>query len=154
MTRKKRLEENENLFDDKNQNNESAKSIIEYDSITYCLPCSKVILETWKGWPHRKAVPMLPNLDGNECEKCGSSQSLSGHKITWLNCHHEFNTGLPDYWLLEIEGKAVKWGRPYLGQEECTRCGTIAVVSEMNKSSNRRELKINCAKCGLVKMRK
>ena len=122
----------------------------EYDSVIYCLPCSKIILESWKGCPHKKAVPMLPNLDGKECGKCGSNQPLSGHKITWLNC----GCGLPDFWLLEIDGRMIKWGRPYLGQEECPRCGATAVVSEINKTRNRPELKINCGKCGLVKMLK
>jgi hypothetical protein len=129
-------------------------TFVEHDSVIYCLPCSKVILESWKGWPHKKAVPALPHIDGNQCEKCDSSQSLSGHKITWFNYHSEFNTGLPDYWLLEIDGERIKWGKPYLGQEECPKCGTIAIVSEMNYPSGRRELKINCTRCGLVKMRK
>ena len=87
---------------------------MENQIIQYCEDCAKQILQTWKGWPHKKAIPVLPKIVGSVCENCGGNNILENNRITWFNYHGEYSTGLPEYWLLKIDGERTKWGCPKL----------------------------------------
>lgn len=119
--------------------------------VTYCNVCADRILEPWKGWPHRDVIPLLPKSIGGVCEKCGSNETLDPSEIIWLNCHSEYSTGLPDYWLLVISSGWSKWGLPYFSEGQCPRCKGRAILSEMNYGSGNRELRHNCQKCGVLR---
>ena len=115
----------------------------------YCENCSKDILAEWKGWPHKNAIPRLPTVTAGKCEECGESGILSSNRITWLNYHSEYSTGLPDHWLLVIDGDRTKWGRPYYAEACCPTCGHRTIVSEMKYPNGKCELKHNCDDCGV-----
>ena len=120
---------------------------------SYCFHCSVDILSAWKGWPHKDTLPILPVLRDGHCAHCSNSKALSGERITWFNYHSEFSTGLPDYWLLKIDGERTKWGHPYLRDSDCPRCGVPAIISEMNYPNGKHELKVNCGACGVISFR-
>lgn len=117
--------------------------------IQYCESCTKKILRKWKGWPHKDAVPLLPKLVDGICPKCGEKSILENEKITWFNYHGEYNSGLPDFWLLQIDGITKKWGHPYFCECKCNTCGETAIVSEMNYPNGTHEFKCNCENCGI-----
>jgi hypothetical protein len=121
--------------------------------ISYCSSCSQELLAKWKGWPHKNAIPVLPRLEDGVCVECGGDQALNNSRITWFNFHNEYNAGLPDYWLLVVDGERIKWGKPYLGETKCTKCGSQAVLSEMNYPNGKRETKLNCSNCGILNSR-
>lgn len=125
---------------------------MEPQDISYCQPCSQRALSSWKGWPHRDPVPLLPRIDSGPCEECGCSESLGANGIAWLNYHGPSSTGLPDYWMLVIDTASSAWGRPYFAEAVCGRCGGRAVVSEMQYPSNRHEFKLNCEQCGVQRV--
>jgi len=118
-------------------------------AIQYCQQCARRILEEWKGWPHKNPIPLLPKIVEGKCAICGNSAGLDNSRITWFNYHGEYNTGLPDYWLLVIDGDRTKWGKPYYGECVCPICGKPAVLSEMNYPNGKHELKSNCTRCGV-----
>jgi len=122
---------------------------MEQQTIQYCEECAKKMLPVWKGWPHKQAVPMLPRIKGGSCLKCGGNTCLANESITWFNFHSEYNTGLPDYWLLEINGSRKKWGRPYYGECTCSKCGEPSILSEMKFPNGQQEFKCNCKQCGV-----
>jgi hypothetical protein len=124
---------------------------MEQKNTQYCEGCAKKILSEWKGWPHKQVVPTLPEMLEGTCPVCGRLNSLAAERITWFNYHGEYNTGLPDYWLLEIDGERKKWGHPYHGECACSQCGTSAVLSEMRFPNGKQEFKCNCSKCGVVR---
>ena len=78
------------------------------------MACATRILASWQGWRHKDVVPLLPRLESGYCESCGGSAPLNSERITWYNYHGQYNTGLPDYWLLKIEGERTNWGLGYL----------------------------------------
>lgn len=118
----------------------------------YCESCAKRILSHWQGWPHKDIVPSLPRLQSGVCESCGGSAPLNSNVVTWHNHHGPFNTGLPDYWLLKIEGEVTKWGLPYYAEGECPHCHGRTIISEMEYPNGRQELMHNCKECGLQKV--
>ena len=122
---------------------------MKYSHPYYCISCAEPILEKWKDWPQRKAVPLLPRLIGGVCEACGGTKPLKASHIQWLNYHDEFSTGLPDYWQLVIMLKPNKWGTPYLGESDCPRCQGRAVVSQMNCEKEGKAC-YNCSTCGVI----
>jgi len=122
-------------------------------SVDYCLKCSADILNGWQGWPHKVAVPLLPQMVHGHCTVCDGIDVLHSDRITWFNYHSDFNTGLPDYWLLKINGERTKWGLPYLSECECRKCGGRAIVSEMNYPNGKYETKSNCEACGVLRCR-
>lgn len=118
--------------------------------MAFCAACSNPILETWKGWPHVNAIPFLTPVNGPTCRSCSSTRLLNPEDIRWVNVHGAGNTGLPDYWLLQVylDDLCRSWGRPYLDQVKCS-CGADAVVSEFGHAGF--EYAINCGKCGVTK---
>jgi hypothetical protein len=54
---------------------------VEADSHTYCAKCSGPILSTWKGWPNRNAVPLLPRIVDGACESCKASRPLPNRQF-------------------------------------------------------------------------
>lgn len=117
----------------------------------FCLRCSEKVLKAWKGWPHKEVVPYLPELASDTCPACGSGEVLLSNRICWFNYHSEYNTGLPDYWLLQIDGERTKWGFPYFTLSECRNCEREVVVSQMCFPNGTSELRVNCSSCGLLK---
>jgi hypothetical protein len=123
--------------------------------LAYCKKCSDPILKEWKGWPHKDSVPLLPILGIDGCDNCRSATAdeIPAHNIAWVNVHGEFSTGLPDYWLLRAndpdqeypDSLIEHWGRPYLSEGLCPKCGNRAVLSEHGA-----EKKYNCEKCGVA----
>ena len=127
---------------------------MQQQSLKFCGSCSRRVIEAWQGWPHRQPVPSLPKLCNGVCESCGEpSGALDSSRIKWFNYHGEYNTGLPDYWLLQVDGERVKWGLPYYSETPCTKCGSVVPVSEMRYPNGTSELKINCAACGVRSVR-
>ena len=122
---------------------------MERRDIEFCARCAQSALGSWKGWPHRDVIPLLPQLHGGTCQVCGSHTGVRNQSITWLNYHSEFSTGLPDYWLLVVAERPNKWGLPYLAIGECPLCGHETVVSEMQYPNGEREVKHNCQQCGV-----
>lgn len=120
-------------------------------STEYCKSCATRILASWQGWPHKDAVPLLPRLESGICESCGGSASLNSERITWYNYHGSYNTGLPDYWLLKIEGGG-RWGLPYYAERLCPKCRERTIISEIKYPNGEREHMHNCKKCGLIKV--
>lgn len=116
---------------------------MEFQSIEYCNDCAEKSLAQWKGWPHKQAVPLLQKVLNGACVDCGGGNNiLKSKKITWFNYHSEYNGGLPDYWLLEINGSRTKWGSPYFSECRCIRCGTVSPLSEMRFPNGRRQTPI------------
>ena len=130
------------------------KCRMERQEHTYCGICARPELKEWQGWPHKKAIPLLPRILGDTCEACGSAaERIASGRITWFNYHGEFNTGLPDYWLLVIDGERLKWGLPYFAEGVCPRCSSRTIISQMNFPNGTSELKHNCAACGIRSLR-
>lgn len=122
---------------------------MQKQDLEFCAQCAQSALGSWKGWPHRDVVPSLAQLRAGTCEVCGSGTSIRNESIAWLNYHSEFNTGLPDYWLLAVTQSPNKWGLPYFAIGLCPKCGDETVVSEMQFPNGNRELKHNCQQCGV-----
>ena len=118
-------------------------------AILYCEECVKRVLHNWKGWPHKNAIPILPRIVGIVCEECGGNSAVVNSRITWFNYHSKYSTGLPDYWLLKIDGERTKWGHPYYGEGRCPKCDAVAIISQMKFPNGEQELKVNCANCGI-----
>ncbi len=123
---------------------------METEHHIYCKNCGETLLEEWKGWPERDPVPMLPRILDGSCEACVGSKGLEPSEIIWLNCHSEFSTGLPDYWLLVIASQQNKWGQPYSGESNCPSCNLRSIVSQMNYPNGTKETFHNCNKCGIT----
>lgn len=122
---------------------------MEPQSNIYCEPCSLPRLATWKGWPNRNLIPLLPRLIDGCCETCAQpSASLDSSRIGWQNVHGYGNTGLPDHWRLVVDTAWDRWGLPYFGEAVCHRCGQRAVVSEHMT----RDLRLNCPQCGIRRL--
>jgi hypothetical protein len=119
----------------------------------YCESCAAPWLGAWKGWPHKDTLPLLPRLDVSPCRSCGGTSALRSERITWFNYHSEYSTGLPDYWLLKIDGERTRWGRPYYAEGACPKCGTRTIVSQMRYPNGTHELMHNCPSCGLRRLR-
>ena len=121
--------------------------------ITFCGSCSPRLLGSWKGWPLRDPIPELPRFERGCCSSCGGSGTpLVSADIQWLNYHGQYNTGLPDYWLL-VTDQVTVWGSPYFAEGTCPKCHQPAVISQHGDNrSGRFEYKINCAGCGLVRL--
>jgi hypothetical protein len=77
---------------------------------------------------------------------------LDSARINWHNYHRQYNTGLPDFWLLQLDDDSLKrhWGLPYYTEARCPKCRARAIVSEMKFPNGDRELKVNCQRCGVV----
>ena len=121
-------------------------------TVTYCKICSKNILKQWKGWPQKDIIPILPILSEGICQICGSSDKLESFQISWSNYHGKYNTGLPDYWLLEITDQPNKWGQPYFNESNCPRCNNRSIISQINDPNGTREQFYNCHSCGIIKI--
>ena len=122
---------------------------MDQQTTDFCGECARASLASWQGWPDRNPIPTLPKIIAGACESCGGTSSLPSSRIRWFNYHGEYNTGLPDYWLLEIDGERVKWGFPYFAEAACAKCGEPATVSQMCFPNGTTELKTNCRYCGL-----
>lgn len=125
---------------------------MELEIRSYCRTCTESILGRWKGWPHRDSVPLLPSLTDEPCAACGQLIKVDSVTIAWLNVHSRYSTGLPDYWVLSIDGGVRAWGHPYYAEAPCPRCGSRAIVSEMKSSNGERELRCNCSTCGVRRL--
>ena len=98
----------------------------------FCAACAEKSFQIWKGWcsagtenwdeqaKGKTALPDLPVMTSGNCLICGSAQSLSAEHIYYQNIHGQYNTGLPDYFVLKISKAAVfkdnlcsKFGSPY-----------------------------------------
>jgi DNA-directed RNA polymerase subunit RPC12/RpoP len=123
---------------------------ITNDSAIYCALCAKEVTGAWRGWPHKDPVPLIPRLREGLCEKCGSSEGLKSANIIWLNYHSAYSTGLPDYWILNIDMKGNRWGQPYSSEGSCPKCGLRSVRSLMHFPDGTREIKYNCPQCGVL----
>ena len=121
---------------------------MEDPEIFYCLECAEQKLSQWKGWPHRSPpIPYLQPLGDGSCKACHSDERLSNKRIFWRNVHEKHNTGLPNYWLLEIDADPFnnKWGQPYSGDMKCTKCKGPATISVFGPNKN--HIKYNCEAC-------
>ena len=91
-----------------------------------CLNCAILAFQVWKGWcavgglSRYKPLPDVPELVEGQCSVCQSSDGLLVDRIFYRNIHGPYNTGLPDYFVLEIaepplaaEHPFRRWGRPY-----------------------------------------
>ena len=123
---------------------------MEQQDLRFCLECAKRGLSDWKGWPHKVPVPPLTKLDNDVCKECGCSDVLESSRIGWLNVHGPFSTGLPDYWVLTINGHRNFWGYPYYLEGRCRGCGEMVVVSQMQYPGGEVEFKSNCESCGVL----
>lgn len=122
--------------------------MLEPEVICYCPPCTAAPLSSWQGWPHKKAVPLLPTLT-ERCASCGQADGLASDTIAWTTHHPAGATGLPDHWSLELDADPSHWGRPYYAEGSCPKCGDRTVVSEMCYPNGTRELMHNCPRCGV-----
>lgn len=122
---------------------------MQKQDLQFCAKCASSALESWRGWPHRDALPALAQLRTETCEECGARESISNDNIAWLNHHSAFSTGLPDYWLLVVTPVPNSWGLPYFAAGKCPACQQDTVVSEMRFPNGKRELKHNCQRCGI-----
>ncbi len=129
----------------------------------FCRSCAQDILLPWRGWGHLDVVPWLPRIVDGACEDCGADRSISSTRIVWVAFHEEFNTGLPNYWLLYMQGtmvrasyltedqvlsNATKWGLPYYGFGKCPRCGDEMVLSQFTGGPFPGEnIRNNCRRC-------
>ena len=70
--------------------------------------------------------------------------------ILWNNVHGPYNTGLPDYWEVCTDAAPQKanWGRPYVDEGPCPRCGGGSIVSKFGESESVRTRR-NCVPCGM-----
>jgi hypothetical protein len=118
----------------------------------YCKNCTQSIIKSWKGWPHRDIIPLLPRIIDGVCEMCSNNDGLDSSKIQWYNYHSEFNTGLPDYWLLEVRSQINKWGYPYYGEGDCPQCNKRSIISQMKYPNGVFELAHNCTECGVIQI--
>ena len=93
-----------------------------------CRRCAEWAFDRWRGWcsagtehwAEKPDLPAVPQLHADRCPRCGGSEGLSVARIVYRSVHGEFNTGLPDYYVLVVlkesptEGdSAQRWGRPY-----------------------------------------
>ena len=120
--------------------------------ITFCKNCADKEMETWRGWPGKNPIPLLPISTHGNCPSCGcvSGQTISNEKISWSNIHSSHSTGLPDYWILEvIEDKSLHWGHPYLDITNCPSCSSPSVLSEINYPTGKKFFH-NCPACRIV----
>lgn len=120
-------------------------------TLNYCKPCTKIALAEWQGWPHRDhPIPFLVALTDNEtCNVCSSNETVSNEQINWVNYHSAYSTGLPDYWLLQIDAEEEykRWGKPYSGQQKCLSCDNSAIISEHKPTPSKTDIAIHCYKC-------
>ena len=118
--------------------------------LNFCFDCARQKLETWQGWPQKgQSIPYLQEIGGENCVDCGSARKVSSDRIYWVNVNGEYSTGLPDYWLLEIDADHwyEKWGRPYLNTVKCKECSSPAIMSEKRFPSGKRRLRCECVTC-------
>jgi hypothetical protein len=120
---------------------------------SYFKQCSEHMLKLWKGWPQKDKIPQLPRIIRGTCEVCKGKEELHAEEILWLNYHGEFNSGLPDYWLLIINKVKNKWGMPYYYESICPRCEGRSIVSQMHYPNGTSEICHNCDKCGVIKIK-
>src|SRR5258706_11694661 len=107
-------------------------------------------LEKWKGWPHKHAVPLLPQLNrGAACGTCGTREVVNSEVIAWVNHHGPHSTGLPEYWYLAIDHNPFHWGRPYYAEGQCPKCRAPTILSEMKYPDGTRQFMHNCRNCGV-----
>lgn len=120
-------------------------------STAYCQTCALDLLGTWKGWPHKQPIPVLPRLDSGCCSVCGGKSPLDSVRINWFNYHSPNSTGLPEHWFLRTDDEALRrhWGLPYYSEANCPKCRVRATVSQMLFPNGRHELRINCQQCGV-----
>lgn len=113
-----------------------------------CADCAPSLLNQWRGWPHKDRVPDLPLLSRGKCPKCHGGRPLGIDRVSWMNVHSEFNTGLPDYWELRTD-QPTPWGFPYYAYGRCSECFTRCVISEFGTRNPERAY--NCPNCGVIK---
>ena len=117
---------------------------------TFCRTCALAAFKLWKGWPSRDArswpkqqqkiayLPDLPICEPNgACPKCGNRQTLKAAHVFYKNIHEEFNTGLPDYFVLTIieddqSNFLKRFGKPYT--EEPLETVSIESIEEFVRS--------------------
>lgn len=100
----------------------------------FCLACARAAFRVWRGWcsygtehwnqtrKEKLALPDLPRMQKGECPQCRSTESVIAESIYYRNEHGPGNTGLPDYFVLEIVeageysrcASQRKWGRPFV----------------------------------------
>ena len=118
-----------------------------------CRNCANGAFLLWKGWCSRDArdwnvteqqrayVPFLDLIEvGGVCPQCQSSDLVPTDSIYFVNFHGPGNTGLPDYFTLEIkegidENRKQflrKFGRPYFESP----LGTIP-IGDLRRHVNR-----------------
>lgn len=120
--------------------------------MNFCFSCSKNELAEillWRGWPLRTRLPYIKLFEDSACPKCLSEKMINdASHFVWLNIHEPYNTGLPDYWKIQIESDGItqKWGTPYLRNILCG-CGASAVLSD-----HLGEKAVSCPKCKQIKI--
>jgi len=124
--------------------------------IRFCRPCALSALAQWKGWPIRDAVPRLPMIHNGKCPVCHGTEELISTSIEWHNVHGQYNTGLPDYWVLQVNNRKSfektfpsKWGLPYYEIRKCERCGETILTSIFNPPIGW-ELRQQCMNCNFI----
>ncbi len=93
-----------------------------------CRRCAEWAFARWRGWcaagtaqwAEKPDLPAVPGLHSGRCPRCSGSDGVSIARIAYRNVHGEFNTGLPDYFVLVILedssaawASAQRWGHPY-----------------------------------------
>lgn len=122
----------------------------ETENIEFCRPCSLRLLDSWKGWPNKDAIPILPVVNEGKCGCCGAMtvDLISNRSLTWMNFHGPYNTGLPDYWEIVIASST--WGLPYFARGSCPKCQRATVISQLAYPDGSVEFKHNCQNCGVI----
>lgn len=90
-----------------------------------CKSCATWAFARWRGWCsvgtetwHEKPdLPEVPELVSGTCPRCGGADTIPIDDIYYCNFHSASNTGLPNYFYLEIRSSDPhdmrRWGRPF-----------------------------------------
>lgn len=91
-----------------------------------CLTCAEWAFSRWRGWcsfgterwRDKPDLPDVPLLEGGKpCSRCAGTTTVRVEQVYYHNIHGEYNTGLPDYFVLEIHSSDTsdmrRWGSPF-----------------------------------------
>lgn len=102
----------------------SGRQLTPIDPRPLCNKCAKLAFEQWRGWcayglTDPPPVPDVPRLVDGRCSKCASTDGVAPDRVGYVNVHSEFNTGLPDFFVLKVFDSAAevsgsRWGVPYM----------------------------------------
>lgn len=93
------------------------------DDRPLCSECAKWAFKQWRGWcayglDDPPPVPDVPRLVEGCCPRCQATEGVDPNRVGYANVHGAGNTGLPDFFVLQIfdspgRGSWDRWGTPY-----------------------------------------